>query len=416
MVIMDRFSSFTHLVPCTKSITAVDAFEAFQRTIIDTQGQPLSIVVDQDPRFTSRFWQQAMKTLNIAQYMAAVGHHQTNGQVERRIRTLKTMMRDVVNKRQNNWAPALPKIAASLNGAPHESLGMSPFQVVYGRPWKMFPPMMKTASQVPSADEIINNHEATRMEAELARNKAIFRQTVTANRRRKPQVIPWTIGTRVLVNGKPYASTPGRSRKLEPRWFGPYKVITHDPSTGNYKLDLPKKMHRQSPWFHVSSLKKYNENDPQRFEARHMNQPKPLLIEDNEEWIVEEILDYRIQNNRHEFLVKWEGYERTENTWEPAENLENAQDLVQEYWNTNHSEEPMPNITSHFVKATWTPMAVSATPFAQEKVPKEFWEPLEDSEYDSDGPDYFCPNQQDEEPLWFQVNQEDTEEWEWEDY
>jgi len=58
--------------------------------------------------------------------MATQYYHPTNGQVERRMRTLKEMMRNFVNKRQNNWSPALPPIAAAMNGAPHDFLHTSP--------------------------------------------------------------------------------------------------------------------------------------------------------------------------------------------------------------------------------------------------------------------------------------------------
>ena len=68
-----------------------------------------------------------MKSLSIEIWMATQYHHQTNGQVECRIRTIKQMMRNYVNKRQNDWCQALPKIVAAINGAPHESLGMSPY-------------------------------------------------------------------------------------------------------------------------------------------------------------------------------------------------------------------------------------------------------------------------------------------------
>jgi len=49
-----------------------------------------------------------MKSLGIPVSMATQYHHQTNGQVERRIRTLKQLMRNFVNPRQNNWSGALP--------------------------------------------------------------------------------------------------------------------------------------------------------------------------------------------------------------------------------------------------------------------------------------------------------------------
>ena len=74
----------------------------------------------------------------IQVWMATQYHCQTNGQVERRIRTLKQMMRNFVNKRQNNWSVALPVIAVAMNGAPDQSLGISPYQALHGRHWKIF--------------------------------------------------------------------------------------------------------------------------------------------------------------------------------------------------------------------------------------------------------------------------------------
>ena len=68
-----------------------------ERTILDIHGLPLSIVLDQDSRFTSKFWSQMMKSLGIQVWMATQYHHQKNGQVERWIRTLKQMIRNFVN-------------------------------------------------------------------------------------------------------------------------------------------------------------------------------------------------------------------------------------------------------------------------------------------------------------------------------
>ena len=101
--------------------------------------------------------------------MATQYLHKTNGQVECRIRTLKKMMRNFVNTRQNNWSGALPAIAAAMNGASHESLGISPYQALHGRPGKIFNPVQRSASKIPAVDEILNNHEATRMEVDMAR-------------------------------------------------------------------------------------------------------------------------------------------------------------------------------------------------------------------------------------------------------
>jgi len=178
MVIMDRFTSYTHLIPLKDAATSEKIFKKLNSTIFKVHGLPLRIVFDQDSHFTSKFWSQMMKSLGIQVWMATQYHHQTNGQVDRRIRTLKQLMRNFVDHRQNNWSGALPAIAAAMNGASHQSLGISPYHALHGRPWKIFNPVQRSASKVPAVDDIFNAHEATRMEVDMARKHATFRQTV----------------------------------------------------------------------------------------------------------------------------------------------------------------------------------------------------------------------------------------------
>ena len=66
-------------------------------------------------------------------------------------------------------------------------------------------------------------------------------------------------------------------------------------------------MARQKPYFHVSSLMEYRENDADRFKSHRMDKPAPILINNAEEWEGELILNYCCQNNGHEFLVYWKG-------------------------------------------------------------------------------------------------------------
>jgi len=51
---------------------------------------------------------------------------------------------------------------------------------------------------------------------------------------------------------------------------------------------------------------------------------------EEEEFTVERILDKRVRNSKVEYLIKWEGYPDTENTWEPQENLD-CPDIISAY-------------------------------------------------------------------------------------
>ena len=69
MVIINRFTSYTHLVHLKDAATSEKTFKKPQRTIFDVHGLPLSIVLNQDSRFTSKFWSQMMKSLGIQVWM-----------------------------------------------------------------------------------------------------------------------------------------------------------------------------------------------------------------------------------------------------------------------------------------------------------------------------------------------------------
>ena len=89
---------------------------------------------------------------------------------------------------------------------------------------------------------------------------------------------------------------------------------------------------RIHPVFHIHLLKPYL--DPvSAFPARIRDPtPEPEFVDEDEpEWDVESILKKRRRGRRIEYLVKWQGYPLEEATWEPLENLERADDTIQEY-------------------------------------------------------------------------------------
>ena len=60
--------------------------------------------------------------------------------------------------------------------------------------------------------------------------------------------------------------------------------------------------------------------------------PPPELVEGEEEWEVEEILDSRLLRKKLKFLVKWKGYGREHNSWEDAADVF-APELVKAFYN-----------------------------------------------------------------------------------
>jgi len=70
--------------------------------------------------------------------------------------------------------------------------------------------------------------------------------------------------------------------------------------------------------------------------GRHRPQPPPPeLIDGEEEYVVEEIIDSRMFRRRLQYLVKWEGYGLEANTWEDSGNVANAPEKVAKFHATH---------------------------------------------------------------------------------
>jgi len=90
--------------------------------------------------------------------------------------------------------------------------------------------------------------------------------------------------------------------------------------------------------FHVSLVKPYTSN------GRVQPPPLPLIV-DNEEWYhIERIIDHKQVNKGRKttvhYLVKWLGYGSEHNTWEPVDNITDvALKAYEAYLPSKHSSD-----------------------------------------------------------------------------
>ncbi|GJP31016.1 hypothetical protein CLOM_g7813, partial [Closterium sp. NIES-68] len=57
LVVVDRLTKMAHFAPCPTTITAEETARLFISTVVRLHGIPAAIISDQDPKFTSKFWQ-----------------------------------------------------------------------------------------------------------------------------------------------------------------------------------------------------------------------------------------------------------------------------------------------------------------------------------------------------------------------
>ncbi|KAI3463786.1 hypothetical protein Pfo_020449, partial [Paulownia fortunei] len=97
---------------------------------------PLSIVSDRDSRFLSTFWRSLHKALGTQLSFSTAYHPQTDGQSERTIQTLEDMLRACVLDFQGQWSKFLPLVEFSYNNSYQTSIGMAPYEALYGKKCK----------------------------------------------------------------------------------------------------------------------------------------------------------------------------------------------------------------------------------------------------------------------------------------
>ena len=107
--------------------------EIYIKEVVRLHGVPFSIVSDRDPRFTSRFWPSLQHALGTKLRFSTAFHPQTDGQSERTIQILEDMLRTYVMELHGSWDKYLPLMEFAYNNNYHSSLGMAPYEALYGR-------------------------------------------------------------------------------------------------------------------------------------------------------------------------------------------------------------------------------------------------------------------------------------------
>jgi len=136
----------------------------------------------------------------------------------------------------------------------------------------------------------------------------------------------FTQGQRVWLEVK-NLSLPYGLVKLTPRHHGPFQ-ITQVISPVTYKLCLPPQW-TIHPVFHTSLLTPFVET---REHSENYSRPPPDLIEGEEQYKVEAIRSHQCHRKRKQlqYLIKWKGYPKSDNTWKPVTNLQTPY-LIREY-------------------------------------------------------------------------------------
>jgi len=297
--------------------------------VIKLHGIPEDLVSDRDKLFTSSFWKHLMSKLGTKLKMSTAFHPQTDGQTERTNSTLEQVLRAYIGYDQQNWEEWLPFVEFAINNASQDSTGRSPFFINYGYHPRV-PSTLPSVDSVPAVQDFHSQLYELQDQVSRALKRASDRQSKAANQHR--QSATFQVGDQVMLDIRNLA-VRRPSEKLDFKYSGPFRIIRVANSKGTaYELDLPPQMFKLWPVFHVSLLEPYVASDPSV--PRSDPPPPPDIIDGEEEYEVEQLLDRRGSGRSLEYLVHFAGYPIHLAEWTPISNLLNANELVKSFDST----------------------------------------------------------------------------------
>ncbi|KAJ9544711.1 hypothetical protein OSB04_024418 [Centaurea solstitialis] len=319
-VVVDRLTKSAHFLPIRESSSAEKLAELFVRDIVSRHGAPVSIVSDRDPRFTSRFWNRFQEELGTKLHFSTAFHPQTDGQSERTIQALEDMLRACALDFGGSWDDHLPLAEFSYNNSHHSSIGMPPYEALYGRRCRT-PVCWGEVGQreIGSTEVVLKTTELI----DLLRERlavAQSRQKSYADPKRKH--VEFQVGDFVLLKVSPWKGVIRfRKRgKLGPRFIGPFKILERVGPVA-YRLDLPEELSLIHSTFHVSQLRRCVRDEAEvvplediQVDERLNYVEKPVAILDRKT---------KVLRNKQIPLVRvqWQHRKGSESTWESESDM-----------------------------------------------------------------------------------------------
>jgi hypothetical protein len=237
--------------------------------------------------------------------------------------------------KQNNWEECLPCYEFAYNNSVNLSTGETPFFLNHGRHARI-PTMLVHNSNSPAAEDFVL-HLTNGIAA--ARDHILQNQGQAADQRNR-QFRPATfkVGDLVLLSTEHY-NLQLPSEKLSPLRIGPLKVLQIlGPNT--VKVEVPPRLRQITPIQNVEYLTPYISRKPEI--GPLVQHDPPNLVDNEEEFEVEDIIAHRGQGNRTQYLVRFKSYGPEDDLWLPAKNLAHAPDILQDYLDRQQNNPPLP--------------------------------------------------------------------------
>jgi len=224
-------------------------------------GLPKAIQSDQGSNFMSGTLQQVMQELGIKQYTSSAYHPQSQGALERFHQSLKNMMKSYCYEQGKDWDEGIHLLLFAVREAVQESLGFSPFELLFGREVRGPLKLLKESwldddIQLSLVEQVSKLRHRMTKAGELARaNLEVSQQRMKTWYDRRARKRTFKVGDKVLI------LLPVQGQPLQARYGGSF-TIDKKINDADYLVNTPGRR-KEKRLCHVNLLKLYQEREPE---------------------------------------------------------------------------------------------------------------------------------------------------------
>ena len=217
---VDHYSGWPEMWPIPDK-RSENVVQLVMEELIPRFSVPEVILSDNGQEFKSNIFEQMLESLNIHHICTSPYHPQSNSRVERFHRVLHDMLSKKTSKHPEQWDTHLSSILQAVRAGPGESLGYSPFFLMYSRDPvlpldNLLRPRRKYLGCEFHRQALERQHEAF---------MHVRRNLRKARRRQKLYHDKNAVDVKFEVGDPVYYENPTRDSKLDDRWVSHYRVI-----------------------------------------------------------------------------------------------------------------------------------------------------------------------------------------------